>query len=115
MILQKRNSKKENSWKKEYIIFILESKVFGVADFSVSIFYDYFALKRLKDFKPFKLKPPYKMEVTFKDEERAESASWIPGAKRSGNTSVSFISNDFMEVLKFFKFAREGEGVIIHC
>ena len=63
------------------------------------------ALKRLKDFKPFKFKPPYKMEVTFKDEERAESASWIPGAKRSGNTSVSFTSNDFMEVLKFFMFA----------
>jgi D-amino peptidase len=63
------------------------------------------ALKRLKDFKPFKLKPPYKMVITFKDEERAERASWIPGAKRSGNTSVSFTSNDFMEVLKFFMFA----------
>ena len=64
------------------------------------------ALKRLKDFKPFKLNPPYKMEVTYKAEERAENASWIPGAKRSGNTSVSFTSNDFMEVLKFFKFAE---------
>ncbi len=64
------------------------------------------ALKKLKDFKPFKLKPPYKMEVTFKDEERAERASWIPGAKRSGNTSVSFTSNDFMEVLKFFMLAQ---------
>lgn len=64
------------------------------------------ALKRLKDFKPFKLNPPYKMEVTYKAEERAENSSWIPGAKRSGNTSVSFTSNDFMEVLKFFKFAE---------
>lgn len=64
------------------------------------------ALRRLKDFKPFKLNPPYKMEVTFKDEERAENASWIPGAKRSGDTSVSFTSNDFMEILRFFKFAR---------
>jgi D-amino peptidase len=64
------------------------------------------ALKRLKDFKPFKLNPPYKMEVTYKAEERAENASWIPGAKRSGNTSVSFTSNDFMEVLKFFMFVE---------
>ncbi len=63
------------------------------------------ALKRLKDFKPFKLKPPFKMEVTFKDEERAQNASWIPGAKRTGDRSVSFTSNDLMEVLKFFKFA----------
>jgi D-amino peptidase len=62
------------------------------------------ALKRLKDFKPFKLKPPFKMEVTFKDEKRAQNASWIPGAKRTGDRSVSFTSNDFMEVLKFFHF-----------
>lgn len=64
------------------------------------------ALKKIKEFKPFKLSPPYTMEVTFKDEERAENASWIPGAKRTGDTSVSFTSNNFMEVLRFFKFAR---------
>ncbi len=66
------------------------------------------ALKRVKDFKPFKLKPPYKIVITFKNEDRAENASWIPGAKRSGNTSVSFTSNDFMEVLKFFMFALKN-------
>lgn len=64
------------------------------------------ALKRFKDFEPFKLEPPYTMVVTFKDEERAENSSWIPGAMRVGNNSVSFTSSDFMEVLKFFKFAR---------
>ena len=63
------------------------------------------ALKRVKDFRPFKLKPPYKMVVTFKDEERAERASWIPGAQRTGNTSVSFTSSDFREILKFFRLA----------
>ncbi len=63
------------------------------------------ALKRLKDFKPIKRKPSFKMEVTFKAEERAHNASWIPGAKRTGDMSVSFTSNDLMEVLKFFKFA----------
>ncbi len=64
------------------------------------------ALKKRKEFKPFKLNPPYTMVVTFKDEERCQNASWIPGAKRTGDTSVSFTSSDFMEVLKFFKFAR---------
>lgn len=64
------------------------------------------ALKRLEDFKPFKLTPPYTMVVTFKDEERAENSSWIPGAMKVGSNSVSFTSSDFMEVLKFFKFAR---------
>jgi len=60
------------------------------------------ALKRLKDFKPYKLNSPYTMEITFTDEKSANRVSWIPGAKRSGDRSVSFTSNDFMEVLKFF-------------
>lgn len=64
------------------------------------------ALTNLHNFNPYQIDPPYTMEVTFKNEEDAENATWIPGAKRSGNTSISFTSNDFMEVLKFFKFAR---------
>ncbi|MBD3414275.1 MAG: hypothetical protein GF421_07595 [Candidatus Aminicenantes bacterium] len=64
------------------------------------------ALSRLEDFQPYKLTAPYTMEVTFKDEERAENASWIPGAKRASPTSVSFTSSQLMEVLRFFKFAR---------
>lgn len=64
------------------------------------------ALRRLKDFKPYKPNPPYTMEVTFKDENIAYRASWYPGAKRTGDWSVAFTSNDFMEVLKFFMLAR---------
>lgn len=64
------------------------------------------ALKRLEEFKPYKLEPPYTMVVTFKDEWRAGNAQWIPGAERSGPTSVSFTSGDYLEVLRFFKFAR---------
>jgi|Deesub1362B_J571_1020462.scaffolds.fasta_scaffold00444_7 D-amino peptidase len=61
-----------------------------------------FALKNLKKYKPFKLDPPYTMEITFTNEENARRVSFIPGAKRIGPRSVSFTSNDFMEVLKFF-------------
>jgi D-amino peptidase len=64
------------------------------------------ALKRVGDFKPFTLTPPYTMDVTFKDEWRAANTSWIPGAKRKDNTTVTFTSNDWMEILRFFKFAR---------
>ncbi len=60
------------------------------------------ALKRLKDFKPYKLNSPYTMEITFTAEKFANKASWIPGAKRTGDRAVSFTSNDFMEVLRFF-------------
>jgi D-amino peptidase len=59
----------------------------------------------LKDFKPYKLNPPFTMEVHFVDEELASKASWIPGAVRLGERAVSFASNDFMEVLKFFRLA----------
>jgi len=64
------------------------------------------ALKRLKDFKPYKLSSPYTMKITYTDEEIAHRASWVPGAKRVGDRAVAFTSDDFMEVLKFFSFAR---------
>ena len=64
------------------------------------------ALKRLGDFKPFTFTPPYTMDVTFKDEWRAENTSWIPGAKRKNNTTITFTSDNWMDILRFFKFAR---------
>jgi D-amino peptidase len=64
------------------------------------------ALKRLKDFKPYKLNPPYNLEVVYTDESMAVKASWIPGAVRTGARSVSFTSNDFMEMLKLWRLAR---------
>jgi D-amino peptidase len=63
------------------------------------------ALNRLSDFKPFKFTPPYTLDITYKDERRAENASWLPGAKRKTSTTVSYTSNDWMDVLRFFMFA----------
>jgi len=64
------------------------------------------ALKKLKDFKPYKLNPPYNLEVDYTEEAMAVKASWIPGAIRTGPRSVSFTSNDFMEMLKLWRLAR---------
>lgn len=64
------------------------------------------ALKRLQDFRPLKLDPPYTIEVTFTDEEIAARSAWIPGAERTGERSVAFTSENFMEILKFFRLAR---------
>jgi len=63
------------------------------------------ALKKAKEFKPFTFNPPYTIEVTYKNEKRANEVSWIPGAKRVSATKVSFTSNDWMEILKFFSLA----------
>ncbi len=64
------------------------------------------ALKRLKDFRPYKLNPPYTLEVAFTDEALAQKASWIPGAVRSSARSVSFTTNDFLEMLKYFRLSK---------
>lgn len=63
------------------------------------------ALKNLARYKPFKLTSPVTMEITFTKEDLAAKASWIPGAKKTGNRSVAFTHDDFIEVLKFYLIA----------
>jgi len=64
------------------------------------------ALNRIKDFKPLKLTAPYTMELTFTQEAIAARSAWIPGAELTGSRTVTFTSDDYMEVLKFFRLAR---------
>jgi len=64
------------------------------------------ALKNLKAFKPYKPSPPYKLEVVFTDENLAKRASWVPGIVRTGERSVGYTSNDFMDVIKYFRLVR---------
>ncbi|MEW5899866.1 MAG: M55 family metallopeptidase [Acidobacteriota bacterium] len=63
------------------------------------------ALKNLAKCKPFKLTSPVTMEISFTREDLAAKAAWIPGARRTGNRSVAFTHNDFLEVLRFYLFA----------
>jgi D-amino peptidase len=64
------------------------------------------ALRNLKAYKPYKPTPPYKLEIVFTDENQAQRASWVPGATRTGERSVAFTSNDFMDIVKYFRLAR---------
>jgi D-amino peptidase len=61
------------------------------------------ALKRLHDFKPYKLKPPYKMEIDFSSEALAEVTSWIPGVKREANRTISFTTDDVLEMARLLR------------
>ena len=63
------------------------------------------ALKRIKDYKVYKLKPPYTMEITYTTAGRAKKAATIPYAKRTGDRSASFTSDDFIMVLRFMETA----------
>lgn len=64
------------------------------------------ALKRLKDFKPLKTNPPFALDVSFADEALAQKASYIPGAVRKDEHTVSFTTNDFMDMLKLFRLSK---------
>jgi len=63
------------------------------------------ALGNLARYKPFKLTSPVTMEITFTREDLAAKASWIPGARRTGNRSVAFTHQDLIEVMKFYLIA----------
>ncbi len=62
------------------------------------------ALSNLSKYKPLKLQTPITMEIVYKDEIEAHRASWFPGAKKTGERSVSYTHEDYIEILKFFMF-----------
>jgi len=64
------------------------------------------ALRNLKAYKPYKPTAPYKLEIVFTDENLARRAAQVPGIERTGERSVSFTSNDFLEIVKYFSLAR---------
>jgi D-amino peptidase len=64
------------------------------------------ALKRVKSFKPFKLAPPYTLDVSFADEAGAQKASWIPGAVRKDEHTVSFTAGSIMDLMKLFRLSK---------
>ena len=61
------------------------------------------ALGRLGDFKPFELTGPYKIEVTYKNEEKAYKAALWPGATRTGDWTATYTSNQFLDIMKFLE------------
>ncbi len=65
------------------------------------------ALKRLKDFKPYKLSPPYTLDVSYILESEAQNATWIPGAVRKDARTVSFKAETVMDLMKVFRLARQ--------
>jgi len=59
------------------------------------------ALKRLKEFRPYKLQTPITLEITFKDEFYASLVGMLPGVKQLDGRTISFTGKDMVEVSKF--------------
>lgn len=58
------------------------------------------AVRRISDFKPFRIDPPIRLEVAFVHTGMTEMAELLPGAKRINGRTVSFVSDDYVEVFK---------------
>jgi D-amino peptidase len=62
------------------------------------------AIGRIKDFKPYKLKPPIQLDVRFKHYRPSEVLSYLPIVQRTDAHSIRYIGTDMVEVSKFLEF-----------
>jgi D-amino peptidase len=56
------------------------------------------SLKRLSSFKPAKLTPPYTLKIEFAHVHFAELVSWIPGVRLENDRTISFTTEDFLQI-----------------
>ncbi|MBN2381239.1 M55 family metallopeptidase [bacterium] len=54
--------------------------------------------------KPYRLEPPFRLEVTFSDEGLAWRAQWYPGVKLINERTMLFENSDFFEIMRCFSF-----------
>ncbi len=64
------------------------------------------ALNRLDQFQPFKMQPPFTIEVEYKKTQLANKAAWYPGAERKNDYCVAYTSDKFFECMRFFYLAH---------
>jgi D-amino peptidase len=62
------------------------------------------AVKRLRDFKPYKLQTPVRLDIRFKNYRPAEVLSYLPIVERTDAHAVRFQGRDMIEVSKFIEF-----------
>jgi len=60
------------------------------------------ALNNLGDYQPYKLRAPYTLVLTLKTEQNIYRGSLYPGAKRTGDWELTFVSDDVMEIMKAY-------------
>ena len=67
------------------------------------------AVGRIKDFKPYKIKDPVKLDVRFKNYRPSELLSYLSIVERTDSHSIRFIGKDIVEVSKFLEFITSYE------
>jgi len=64
------------------------------------------ALRRLDQYEPYRLDPPYTLVLKLKDEVTVHKGSYFPGAKRTGDWELTFKSDEILDVMNAFSFMR---------
>ena len=67
------------------------------------------AVGRIKDFRPYKLATPVKLDVRFKNYRPSEVLSYLSVVERPDAHSISFTGKDMVEVSKFLSFINNYE------
>jgi D-amino peptidase len=67
------------------------------------------AVRRIADFKPYKLTGPIQLDVSFKNYRPSEVLSYLPIVERTDAHSIRFIAKDMIEVSKFLTFINTYE------
>jgi D-amino peptidase len=62
------------------------------------------AIGRIGDFKPYKQKPPLRLDVRFKNYRPSELLSYLSIVERTDAHSIKFTGKDMIEVSKFLEF-----------
>ena len=68
------------------------------------------AVGRIKDFKPYKVAAPVKLDVRFKNYRPSEVLSYLSIVERIDAHSVRFVGKDMIEVSKFLEFVNTYEA-----
>lgn len=65
------------------------------------------ALQRLKEFKPYSVSKPVKVEIAFKQMLNAEILAYLPIVERVDGATVSFSGKDVPEAVRFISFVSQ--------
>jgi D-amino peptidase len=67
------------------------------------------ALTRRADYKPYVVRAPVRLDLTFKNYRPAELLAYLPGVQRTTAHAVRFTGRDIVEVSKFLEFVTSYE------
>jgi D-amino peptidase len=67
------------------------------------------AMKRLNEFKPYKVSAPIRLDIRFKNYRPSELLSYLSIVQRTDSHSIRFVGKDMIETSKFIEFIMNYE------